>query len=566
MSGLGIQPGEGILILEIQQRLLAFLVQCCELIMSDMLPEALRDESTPIQPDPGPVITDPTAWPTLATLRTEAPYRVPAHLDFQRLQAIITARFSAAKDHIWALREDPGYFASVVKDHSIHRLETLLDTHDREHPNLKKDIFWDFVLRRTIVIAYADLFAWQGIYNQVTQLVELKEKYSRKISPRKKLPDEYMEALLYFRFLLDRVVELPIENLKTIFPSCPPVRSSFQRLPQDPKTTHIKCQTKGGTTKVMYLMGVLWNKEQRALHKLPNVMDELDSNLRDSSQKNSISSLVAETISDLSVLAESIRQLSLYQPWASNPEFDTVADNEDFQARNTEFLARFQKFMMAEQDIALADLGKPSQGFFHYPVDKRRTQENVEAMRKAEQRLDAFWHHVDAGVSKKDKDLEGFGMPDIVTRGRQLERTPEWAELAEQALLNKEKQATENPYESFSRFGLEEKESAPITSEEKTKVKTRGVARPPLSDTTNVQPPTAQSDSQPILTVSKRALKVFLVLFPHAVLAARKHRRDCLVRVPQCDGLRWLQGRETIRVCLAVHAYQIGRRTQYSIS
>jgi hypothetical protein len=39
----------------------------------------------------------------------------------------------------------------------------------------------------------------------------------------------------------------------------------------------------------------------------------------------------------------------------------------------------------------LRNLGNPSDGKFNYPPDKRRTQENVQAMVAAESALDAFW-------------------------------------------------------------------------------------------------------------------------------------------------------------------------------
>jgi hypothetical protein len=44
----------------------------------------------------------------------EAPYRVTALLDIGSLRALVLAHRNEAEDHIWLLREDPGYFAEVV--------------------------------------------------------------------------------------------------------------------------------------------------------------------------------------------------------------------------------------------------------------------------------------------------------------------------------------------------------------------------------------------------------------------------------------------------------------------
>ena len=240
-----------------------------------------------------------------------------------------------------------------------------------------------------------------------------------------------MDGLLYFNFLLDRALEAPTERLKTLIPSSPPLRSHFVRLPQDRTTTRIQCRTKGtiGRTrqasKFLYLVGVLWDKEQRFLHQITNVMDELDATLRETSQKTLLSSFVAETISDISILAESIRQLRLYQPWGSNMEFGSTEHNKEFQAQHEKSIYQLRKFLEAKKPISLAELGRPSQGFFHYPIDKSRTRDNIEAMRKAEYNLDAFWHYIDTETARKDPDLHGFRMPASVRGGRQLQRTPE---------------------------------------------------------------------------------------------------------------------------------------------
>lgn len=72
----------------------------------------------PIQPEPPALSTSETSLALLATVAAEAPYRLPASLNLTRLKAIVAAKRSAAEDHIWSLREDPGYFADVVLETS----------------------------------------------------------------------------------------------------------------------------------------------------------------------------------------------------------------------------------------------------------------------------------------------------------------------------------------------------------------------------------------------------------------------------------------------------------------
>ncbi|MCJ1405640.1 hypothetical protein MMC11_008869 [Xylographa trunciseda] len=509
MSGIGKQPGEGLLILEIQKRVLEFLVQCCQLILADLPPESLVDERGTVLPEPEPVITDPTAWPSLAAMSMEAPYRVPAHLDFQRLQAIMAANVSAAKDHLWALREDPGYFASVARDASEHRLEVLRDDHGKQHPRLNKPVFWGYVLGHLVTSAYGSLIVWEKLHDQVTLLVALKDKYSRTISPMKSLPSEYLSALLLFRYFLDRAIEHQIQELVMIVPSSPSLRSHFVREPQIPNSTKMSFRSKGTKSSLIYLFGLLGDKEQIFLHGLPNIMDDLDTVLRnDAAQKSLVSPLVAEEISKLAVLAESLRQLSLYQPWSSNMDFDDTASREDFKTFYVNATSRYSKLPEALADVPLADLGTPSQGWFHYPIDKRRTQENIKAMRKAEENLDAFWNAIDSAAARKDKALQGLATLYNVAKGRELQRTPEWVESVKEA---RKTEGTEVPYEAFAVTSLDPEKSSVTAAEERLKIKTRGPARdtPPTVMTVKQ----AAMDRDPSFAVSKRALKVFSVLF-----------------------------------------------------
>ena len=75
-TGVGLQPGEGLQVMEIQQRKMQFLQKCLELILQDL---PLDDSSIPSQPTPN---FDPTAdngseWLSLTQEVEEAPYKVP---------------------------------------------------------------------------------------------------------------------------------------------------------------------------------------------------------------------------------------------------------------------------------------------------------------------------------------------------------------------------------------------------------------------------------------------------------------------------------------------------------
>ncbi|KAK5012520.1 hypothetical protein LTR60_004338, partial [Cryomyces antarcticus] len=98
-SGIEMHPGHGLQILEIQQRVWDFLVQCCRQILHDVAEHALVSHDVQVQPEPPSISGGETGFNSLATVAMEAPYRVPAHLDLTRLQTIVAAKRSAAADH-----------------------------------------------------------------------------------------------------------------------------------------------------------------------------------------------------------------------------------------------------------------------------------------------------------------------------------------------------------------------------------------------------------------------------------------------------------------------------------
>lgn len=177
-SGVGFQPGEGLVLLEIQEEILRFLLRCCQLLMQDAPVAELVKESIPVQPEPPSISMDDSLFPVLVAMSFESPYRQPAHLDFYRLQSMAASSRSAAEDHIWALREDPGYFYEICIDEKEHRSESLPDTRGEMHPSFKNPSkLWDKVLGSVVFDAYERFIVAEVLCQLVDDVVMLKEKY-----------------------------------------------------------------------------------------------------------------------------------------------------------------------------------------------------------------------------------------------------------------------------------------------------------------------------------------------------------------------------------------------------
>ena len=228
-------PGEGLVIMEAQARLLNFLVQCCLQLLHEIPESNLTSDSFPVLPEPQlKPESEITGFESLGVIASEAPYRVPAQLDLSRIEWLLAAKASAAEDHLWALREDPGYFTRTLLELEEHRQEMLKDLHGKDHPvrsHGRQGILWARIIGTALSNAYYELEFFSELSNQAKNLISLQRKYADDISPSKDLPGDYLEALLRFQFYLNQGAKGPLSNLKHAAVASPPLRRHFVRQP-----------------------------------------------------------------------------------------------------------------------------------------------------------------------------------------------------------------------------------------------------------------------------------------------------------------------------------------------
>ncbi|KAM3425303.1 hypothetical protein BST61_g7250 [Cercospora zeina] len=191
------QPGEGLLILESQEKTMDFLVKCAKAILHDIAEESLLE--APMQPAPPSLSEQESGLASLALMKAEAPYRIPAHLSWDRIVSLLAAKRDATEDHIWSLREDPSYFSYVMRDSLEHRQELIADTRGLAHPVFRfkrEDILWGRILRDEIGLAYILLEQWTELHRQAVELKVLETKHSSNIKTEDDLPGDYLFAIL----------------------------------------------------------------------------------------------------------------------------------------------------------------------------------------------------------------------------------------------------------------------------------------------------------------------------------------------------------------------------------
>ena len=548
-------PGEGLLILEAQQRLMAFLVKCCRQILHDIPKEDLVNDAK------FPVLAEPTlksevevnGFESLAVMAAEAPYRLPARIDLERVESLLAARLSATEDHLWALREDPGYLIDTLADHREHRQEQVLDGKGKRHPVLDKpyaDILWIRCISGMLTRSFYQLEAISELHEQAKQLRALHAKYGQSISPMKDLPDEYLYAILKFRYFLSQTAKGPQKRLSQSFPPSPPVRNFWRRIGGDGLSAAVELQgiPSPGKTKMdrarddlWRMLSIIWEDGRDLfLLKLTTVVDELNRLIESEPLvKNQVSSFIAYTIGFLSVLTECTRQLENYQPWANSFDNAAVDHQEKIEKEWGNFQKRAVPILKAVdfQDNKKIGFGDMADGRYAYPIDKRRTKENVEALRRAEANLDDFWAAIDKCLYSKAGNLKGTALGHLLSQDRVLQRTPEWVEpprksSKETTDTTKSKQPASTadadldfltkPLSAFYFGKLGHNHHHPdktsfTPAQGKTKIKTKGTSSstaPTLQFGNDPTSPEANPvDPQPTFAVDARALKVFRTLF-----------------------------------------------------
>ncbi|KAF9344212.1 hypothetical protein BGX26_004648 [Mortierella sp. AD094] len=527
----GVHPGYGLQILEVQERVYHFLLECCFQILHEKPRESLMIDDSLIESEPPSLSIAEGGVNSLAAIAAMAPYRLPASLDLARLQDLVSAKQSAMEDHIWSLREDPSYFADTILDMKEHRQELLPDIKGRQHSLMRpypSKRFWDRVAGSVIAEAYSYLEIWNDLHSQIGKVMSLKQKHEGAIKYEDDLPKDLLEAFLELEFSLGHYAKGPIQSLKTIVVASPPFRASFVRLPEENSNIIQVVQKPGSTwdktqSRLMWLFQTLYDEQQRHLCGLSPLLDEMERLVQnDPKARNLFSSRVASMVADLSLISECQRQISLYQPWADSFENEAVTRSDELATKYVQRTSRIQELDTAFKQISLAD-ADPSEGKFFYPVEKRRTKENVELMQRAEGTLDRFWEKLDKSILQKVNISRQGALTQLLSNNRILHRTPDWVQ-PDPTLLPTDRQK-ENKVEELVKplsqlyFDLEHHTQSTADSGEKaprkTKVKTRGVALTTPSLVEPLHPTGTQHpvDTQPTFIVDKRALKVFSNLF-----------------------------------------------------
>ncbi|KAI1122970.1 hypothetical protein F5Y10DRAFT_286614 [Nemania abortiva] len=497
---------EGLKILEIQDRILVFLRSMCAIILHD---KNLDDPPDPIVPEPEALPVPTGEWLSAASAAQAAPYEVPHNIDLGRIKSISASRVAEAQDHLWSLREDPGYFADFVKSWSEHSSEMVLDGKRKQHPDIsdsfKLSHFWDRVVKNVVYGAYdfqrlADAQSPQGI--------EHAEKCS--------------EAVRKLKLVLEtRYIPSLVHRLNVLIPPSPPLRALFQRLPDPDGHLGFSIYPRRDLDMkddLIWIWAMFSEEDTIDIYGLELLALEADILIRDKTQKERVTAMAAQTFSDIGLVGALHNQLRINFPLIfSKDKYRAWKDKKTFEDWSSELVRPVWELTMAMEansgrQFRLGELGNPTSRKFFYPVNKPRTKGNTKAMQEAEHSLDAFWNKFDELVDKYLTYKGRDGLKGLLPKSRRILRTQDWVEP--EMRPGQPIQDTMHEISNLSiGFGGQEQPTY-RSMVPKTKVKTRGTPNPSAPEPApNVGPHHTGMPQVRVFPVKKRAFKVFSTLF-----------------------------------------------------
>ncbi|KAG6368750.1 hypothetical protein INS49_002964 [Diaporthe citri] len=532
-----INPGDGLWILEIQDRIYKFVYDTVIRILHDIPTGDLTGPKYSIQPEPPLPSANSRADSvvSLATTNLEAIYSPPGKMDLRRLQLLVTAKANEEEDKLWALREDPGRFSEGLKEFIAHQPEYVADLLGAQHPvttidgcrkhygshitNLEDLFSFLFLLSNFRSVEF-----WVGLERDITDLVELQKQHfgSKIIESGDPLPEPFAMALGKFESTLCKCVEERLFILRRAAYSSPPLRPYVRRASPDSIDHFNSCSGKRPPQHILDFMSILFRlfQQDSLMSKghicgVQSLMEQYDMFINTvPDAQEAVSSYVAQEISTLALLSECLRQIHLFQPWATTAHREVETPHVQDTPVAHHYGEECEEFPPKELRLSVqvwtmaSDVAKSP-----YPVHKKRTAMNVDAMQKAEALLDQMWAAM-LGEMEEHDSLKPHCKKVLFFQGRQLQRTPDWVEPVTSTKKTPHQIASpEVLVQSFGGLNIDDNkvENFPI---EKIKVKTRGTPAPQASASTQDEE-TEQEDQDParIIQVDRRALKVFGALF-----------------------------------------------------
>ena len=404
-TGRAVPYGQGFFIMDCQDVLYKFLLDISLLIIGE---KEVPQHSKPsgnigLQPFPMPAHADLLSPVALAA---ESMYLAPAKINIDRLIGIVQGALSESEDHICFVREDPGYYYETMMDWFTHRQEHILDENGKKHPKLQADNkgVWEPVVRNATRMPFIWLESWAAIHTRLVALRTKQETYAHLLAEGD-VPNDYALDICKLKYHCSRFMTSAAKALKDGFMGSPPMRPYLQRMPPASRNDDIRLvkemrdiQNEDMKILVFLIDMIVAVCEKQENRDVMLQIDEVQRLIEDSPAANTMfTSWTLQQLSQASILSQCIHELDLAYPYKLPDHKEEI--HADFIKTADEFVEDGGVKIFDARTLQLAmPTTNPSK--FTYPVNKRRTPENVEQMCIAEENLDAVWKAMDHELSR----------------------------------------------------------------------------------------------------------------------------------------------------------------------
>lgn len=518
--GFGSDLGSGLELLKIQAKLYHFLLQCTEILLQDYdLSAAALDSPSNAPVEDSITTTDPPEWRTISEMNAVAAYCLPQQFDLDTLQKLATARREEAEEVFWALREDPAFFQEKVQEFFGHDMgpSTIFrrDSGFRPSSGLNGKIWCD-THRRLIKTTCRNLVLWDTVLEDLSELGKLRAKHATEIRPSKRLPREFEQALERFTCMATTVSLYARGDLSKGVTSCTSFHDYYtyeerwagKQLKVD---IVLKKDQKKPLPPILKLLIDFNESEKSVMMGALNILDEMERILSsDASQRAMITTGLARQISEIAAYAQIHDTLTQHQPTILNCDDQVVVAKAKKRLHLIDFIGDQVEKMKLETYI------KPD-SHLDYPIDKKKSQQNVEKIRAEEAKLDAFWAQIDDYFHKNTGKTIMEWMGARLT-AREIQRTQPWQPPAKPS---KQKSVTAPVGELPESYKLSSSSTPDkpkkLPTESKIKPKTRGQPDSSKESLDSIQSADASQDVEmPVqtFTLGSRPFKTMCAFFP----------------------------------------------------
>ncbi|KAJ7720160.1 hypothetical protein B0H16DRAFT_1793617 [Mycena metata] len=281
--------GDGLAVLEMQAKLLAFLLAVVSMILSDLD----LTHPTPAAPLPAPaipILNTALQWQSSAHINALRPYGPPPSFSIDDIAVMIESQYELAVQHLADLRTDLMYLSETLQSYYDHRIETI----HGETPS-------SLIQGRTVSAMLADAYSFLTFYHVAKAIIEdfrvVQSKYPDGPARGRELPPAYEEAFRRLHPILGLIEERVTKAHHQTICSSAALRVGITIDSTDASfRIHKFAFASRPDDKLYTFMTILLQEEQTHMWQVGRIFDQLDRITQDPAAHQRISPLIANLL------------------------------------------------------------------------------------------------------------------------------------------------------------------------------------------------------------------------------------------------------------------------------